>query len=1677
MMLKACVAALAWLYLANAAVLSPRNSLDFDITRTLAKRTLSRPGLRRRASAPNGTDITYQAGLVLTGPLSFYLIYYGQEWNETDARIPIIEEFVNHVGQTPWWNTIREYPDASGFHAATRVLSVRGRHIDNGSYGFNFTDGYDTLLPTSWPRVINSAISSNNWTVDANRTIFIIVTDQQVEDSTLGGFCRPRRYFFGSSPNGNVAADSIVNSIAHQLANVITNPLYNGWYFLDDGVESDTTIPGEIASVCEWRFSGVKPNATNEDAWNHVVGKNRYLIQNLWSLSNKTCVGTTLDTNSYGLAAGQSLRMGDRLMSKNNEFALVFDGNCTISVRDLTTNITQPQPFVSQLSETAKPLCLLSLAVEGDAYVSDSNRKELWTTGLFGNTDPVSAAGSLGLPDLNSSTITSGKPSFRLEDDGTLALVNEFGRPLWIANVQANMSYFESLTLRSGAFTSAGGGVTSSNGTYFFGISVDDGINANTTGLNPGKPWSTGPISGPAPLKGFLRPDASLAVTSKDNKVEWWSGVFKIVDSDGKEAFTSTAAAVYNASTCIPVLTICRSSLDVSFFLPGTNKSQKPAAMPAEVSKKPPPPPPRKPPPAAKEARKAPEPTEPPKKKAVPSPEFEEYYASIEEDDLQLEDECLRAPYFVKTWLKYLDHKRVSGVPRTSPVVYMIFERALHHLPGSYKLWKLYLERRISALLKDPIDEETGLLTPIKPLDDLEWAAVNGVFERAMVFCNKWPTIWGMYLKFLLHQVPRAITRCRRTFDRALKALPITQHHLIWPEYLAFATRCGGETAVRVWRRYMKLQPEDAESYIEVLLEKIEPPRYAEAARVMTILLEDPLFQSKKGKSKYQIWTELCDLVTEHPDSLNDPTPDNLLGAKGSGVGKVERLPVDKVLKYGISKYTDQVGKIWAALATWWISKGEFDLARDVYEEAIVSVKTVRDFTLVFDAYAEFEEGVIQARMQILAKDDEMRERKMKEGKGDDDDEEEEDDDDELLEDEEREEMELDLDLRLARLEKLIQRRPFLVNDVVLRQNPHNVNEWERRVQLWKERSRFDKVVETYQDAVATIVPRKAVGKFHLMWVKFAKLYEENGDLETARSVFDRAVNVPFAKVDDLAEVWCQWAEMELRRRLPKKALEVMGRATAPPRIPKGGPALNSIRYQDDTLKPQWRLFKSLKLWSFYVDLEESIGTVETAKAVYNRIMDLKIATPQIILNCAGFLEENKYFEESYKAYERGIELFGYPVAFEIWNVYLRKFVERHGSAKLERARDLFEHAIDKVPPQFAKALYIMYAKLEEEHGLARRAMRVYDRATQAVSDADRFDVFKIYVAKAISFFGLTAAREIYEKAIDVLPDVHAREMCVRFAELETKLLEIDRARAVWAYGSQFADPRMDPEYWKKWQDFEVRHGNEETFKEMLRIKRSVQAKYNTDVGFISAQLLAQRANAAETGSGAAPDLSTQAVPNSMSELEKRVLEINAELDAEEERKRLVEAAEKARNPAGVSNTRVVGFVPAKAKDATTGKPVFVSGAGGAEGGDEPSANPDEIEIDDDEDEEEEEAKASPVKKTGPAGEALSAKKAPVDDDADDDVADDGEEEDEELDDEEAPKVGRRRAAPEIQKKAVPAALFGGLLERAAKEKAEAEASSGSRKKVAVPVPVVEKKEETGPKPLGARERFKRKKE
>ncbi|CAM8912034.1 unnamed protein product [Rhodiola kirilowii] len=766
-------------------------------------------------------------------------------------------------------------------------------------------------------------------------------------------------------------------------------------------------------------------------------------------------------------------------------------------------------------------------------------------------------------------------------------------------------------------------------------------------------------------------------------------------------------------------------------------------------------------------------------------------------EDLLYEEELLRNPFSLKLWWRYLIARADSPFKKRA----MIYERALKALPGSYKLWHAYLRERLEVVRNLPVTHS-------------QYDSLNNTFERALVTMHKMPRIWILYLQSLTKQ--KLVTRTRRTFDRALCALPVTQHDRIWEHYLVFVSQRGIpiETSLRVYRRYLKYDPSHIEDFIEFL---VNSGLWQEAAERLAGVLNDGSFYSIKGKNKHRLWLELCDLLTKHAT-------------------EVSGLNVDAIIRGGIRKFTDEVGRLWTSLADYYIRRNQTEKARDVFEEGMTTVVTVRDFSVIFDAYSQFEESMLALKMENMDLDDE-----------EDDDEEQESNFEEVDPRFNTEGVAVqiskkiyngfwpadtkDVDLRLATLEYLMDRRPELANSVLLRQNPHNVEQWHRRVKLFE--GNPTKQILTYTEAVRTVDPMKAVGKPHTLWVAFAKLYEAHNDISNARVIFDKAVQVNFKAVDNLASVWCEWAEMELRHKNFNGALELMRRATAEPSVEV------KRRVAADGSEPvQIKLHKSLRLWTFYVDLEESLGTLESTRAVYERILDLRIATPQIIINYAMLLEEHKYFEDAFRVYERGVKIFKYPHVKDIWVTYLTKFVKRYGKTKLERARELFDHAVSVTPADMVKPLYLQYAKLEEDYGLAKRAMMVYDRATKAVPNNEKLAMYEIYIARATEIFGVPHTRQIYQQAIEAgLPDKDVKTMCLKFAELEKNLGEIDRARALYTYASQLADPRSDADFWKKWQEFEVNHGNEDTFREMLRIQRSVSASYH-QTHFIPPELL-----------------------------------------------------------------------------------------------------------------------------------------------------------------------------------------------------------------------------------------------
>jgi hypothetical protein len=62
-------------------------------------------------------------------------------------------------------------------------------------------------------------------------------------------------------------------------------------------------------------------------------------------------------------------------------------------------------------------------------------------------------------------------------------------------------------------------------------------------------------------------------------------------------------------------------------------------------------------------------------------------------------------------------------------------------------------------------------------------------------------------------------------------------------------------------------------------------------------------------------------------------------------------------------------------------------------------------------------------------------------------------------------------------------------------------------------------------------------------------------------------------------------------------------------------------------------------------------------------------------------------------------------------------------------------------------------------------------------------------------------------------------------------------SRSICNFTLYSASPKKDTDFWQQWHGFEVEYGNEDTFREMLRLRRSVAAQFASEtymqVGFV----------------------------------------------------------------------------------------------------------------------------------------------------------------------------------------------------------------------------------------------------
>lgn len=119
----------------------------------------------------------------------------------------------------------------------------------------------------------------------------------------------------------------------------------------------------------------------------------------------------------------------------------------------------------------------------------------------------------------------------------------------------------------------------------------------------------------------------------------------------------------------------------------------------------------------------------------------------------------------------------------------------------------------------------------------------------------------------------------------------------------------------------------------------------------------------------------------------------------------------------------------------------------------------------------------------------------------------------------------------------------------------------------------------------------------------------------------------------------------------------------------------------------------------------------------------------------------------------------------------------------------IFERALKRIDEDMVPLMINIY--------LQRYAPRIFQRVSHESSATENF--------------GVTRTRQIFEKAIEVLPPKDVKAYSLRYAALERKLGtrgapiivprlmfsgEIDRARAILTHCAQFCPPNKEPDFW-----------------------------------------------------------------------------------------------------------------------------------------------------------------------------------------------------------------------------------------------------------------------------------------
>ncbi|XP_056261199.1 crooked neck-like protein 1 [Seriola aureovittata] len=350
--------------------------------------------------------------------------------------------------------------------------------------------------------------------------------------------------------------------------------------------------------------------------------------------------------------------------------------------------------------------------------------------------------------------------------------------------------------------------------------------------------------------------------------------------------------------------------------------------------------------------------------------------------------------------------------------------------------------------------------------------------------------------------------------------------------------------------------------------------------------------------------------------------------------------------------------------------------------------------------------------------------------------------------------------------------------------------EWEPDEQAWHSYINFELRYKEV-DKARTIYERFVIVHPEVKnWIKYARFEEKHGYIAHSRKVYERAVEffgeehvdenlfVAFARFEETQK------EFERVRVIYKYALD---------RIPK---------------HQAQELFKNYTMFEKKFGDRRGIEDVIVSKRRFQYEEEVK-ANPHNYdawFDYLRLVESDADPDTVREVYERAIANIPPIQEKRHWRRYIYLWINYGLYEELEvkdpeRTRQVYQACLDLIPHKkftFAK-IWLLYAQFEIRQKNLQGARKVMGTA---IGKCPKNKLLKGYIELELQLREFDRCRKLYEKYLEFSP-----ENCttwIKFAELETILGDVDRARAIFEVA--IGQPRLDmPEVlWKSYIDFEI---------------------------------------------------------------------------------------------------------------------------------------------------------------------------------------------------------------------------------------------------------------------------------